>query len=116
MRNWLDTLLDRGLEAAAKDTAPGPTAKPPEIKAAHFQRRAPQGKDPGEIDLGYYSITDGVLTMHRESGEPTGTVHRLASGDNPYAVASRFAWLEWRNKQGDGDFSRRLEYGESAWR
>jgi hypothetical protein len=110
--SWLDTLLDRGLEAtrAAEDIAP--IAKPaPEIKSAYFQRRAPRDeKDLGEIDLGYYSIADGILTMHDETGKPTGKVHRLAPDDDPYALASRFAWRAWQDKPGNGDFNRPLGY------
>jgi len=112
--SWLETLLDRGLEAMqpAEDIAPAPIAKPAaEIKSVWFQRRAPtNAKDLGEIDLGYYSIADGVLTMHDETGKPTGKVHRLAPDDNPYALASRIAWQAWRDRPGAGDFNRPLGY------
>jgi hypothetical protein len=118
--SWLDTLLDRGLEAmqpvelASATVAGIPTAlstPTAEIKSVWFQTRAPRDKnDLGEIDLGYYSVADGVLTMHDETGKPTGKVHRLAPDDNPYALASRFAWQAWKSGLDIGDFNRPLGY------
>jgi hypothetical protein len=136
--SWLDTLLDRGLEAMqpAEDVAPAPIAtkrnaavtvtpplqsaarqaEPAEIKSVWFQTRAPRDKnDLGEIDLGYYSIADGVLTMHEKDGKPSGKVHRLAPDDNPRALASRFAWQAWRSGLGIGDFNRPLGYARTGY-
>jgi hypothetical protein len=119
LMSWLDTLQRRGLQAMqpAKDIAPAPIAKPAaEIKSVWFQRRAPaSSSDLGEIDLGYYSVADGVLTMHDESGKPTGKEHRLAPGDDPRALASRFAWRAWQSGLGIGDFNRPLGYGPSGY-
>src|SRR6266704_2997963 len=100
--SWLDTLLDRGMQAkqaAEPVAAPPAIARPrqprPEIKTVWFQTRAPRGGDAGAVELGYYSVADGVLTMRDESGKPTGQQHRLGPSDNERAIAGRLAKAGW---------------------
>jgi hypothetical protein len=114
--NWLDNLLDRGMEAKrAADPVAGPPAiaKPrepePEIKTVCPQTRAPQrAGDPGECTIGYYSVSDGVVTMRDESGKATGKEYRLAPGDNERIIASRLTVEAWRKIT--PDFNRPLRY------
>jgi hypothetical protein len=132
--SWLDTLLDRGLEAMQPaNVAPAPIAtkrcrnaavtvtpplqsaarqaEPAEIKSVWFQTRAPRDKnDLGEIDLGYYSIADGVLTMHDETGKPTGEEYRLRAGEDPHQAAGRLGKQAWIKARGETDFNRPLGY------
>lgn len=118
MKNWLDTLFDRGLEAmeSAENAAP-PIAKPaPEVKQVPFQTRAPRDGDCGEIGVAYYSVTDGVVTMHDESGNVTSLAgqpirYRLRDGEDPRHVASRFGKQAWIKACGESDFGRPINYG-----
>lgn len=114
--SWLDTLLDRGNEARQLAAPAAPIATPrqaaPEIKSLWVQTRAPRDStDPGGCEAGYYSVADGVLTMHDESGKPTGKEHRLGPGDDARQVAGRLTKEAW--SKATPDFNRPLGY--STW-
>jgi len=125
--SWLDTLLDRGLEAMqpAQEIALAPEPQPePEIKCAWFQTRGPQNGDLGEVYPAYYSVADGVLTIHDESGKPLATPdeieqlrfkerqkYRLRSGEDPHQAAGRLGRKAWIAARGESDFNRAISYG-----
>jgi hypothetical protein len=136
--SWLDTLLDRGNEARQLETQ-APTAKPeppvvgipateitgprpamtsglpgPEIKHVWFQTRAPQNGDLGEIYPAWYSVADGVLTMHDETGKPTGEEYQLRAGEDPHMAAGRLGRNAWIKARGETDFNRPLGYARSG--
>ena len=110
--SWLDTLLDRGLEAMEPAGVAAPIARPaPEIKEVCFQTRAPRGEgDLGEIAAAFYSVADGVLTMHDEDGKATGATYRLRSDEDPRKVAGRLGKDAWSKARGESDFNRPLGY------
>lgn len=57
--------------------------------------------DCGEAGVGFYSVTDGVLTMRDEKGKPTGKEYRLGPGDNEKVIASRLAKQAWSATRGN---------------
>jgi hypothetical protein len=115
---WLDALLDRGREAktahAPHVTLPKPVVarapRPkPEIKTVWMQTRAPRDEgDPGAAEPGFYSVADGVVTMHDENGKPTGQRQELGPNDDPHLIAGRLKRAAWLNT--NSDFNRRLRY------
>jgi hypothetical protein len=121
--SWLDAILDRRKEAAPAAVPearlgaepplkPNDNSKPaPDIKLVWFQIRPARGDDHGMVEAAYYSVSDGVLTMHDEQGRPTGQTCRLGKED-PQKVAGRFGRDAWM-KQGrpeDSPFNRPLHY------
>jgi hypothetical protein len=116
--NWLDTLLDRGLEARreARPLAALPVAKPkprqpkPEIKTVWVQTRPPRDGDAGGCKIGYYSVAGGVVAMRDEKGQPTGKTHRLGPDDNERTIAGRLTLQSWHKAAGESDFDRPLYY------
>ncbi len=44
----------------------------PEIKEVVVQPRPPRNGDAGACEIGFYSVSDGLLTMHNEKGQPIG--------------------------------------------
>lgn len=115
---WLDALERRAREAVGVvPAAPGPARQPakpqptPVIKTVWVQTAAPASpEDPGAAEPGFYSVTDGVLTMHDESGKPIGKPYRLNEGDNPHIITGRLKLEAWRKEQGAANFNRRLTY------
>jgi hypothetical protein len=118
--SWLDALLDRGREAKTQ----APVAKPravrlpertaPEIKQVWVQTAAPRDGDAGGCEPGFYSVADGVLTMHDESGKPTGQRQQLGPGDDPHRIAGRLTRAAWISAIGEGNFNRRIDYQPSG--
>src|SRR5258708_33179963 len=111
---WLDDwLTDLG---AADQNPSAPIAKPAtvrkpraEIKTVWVQTRAPRDSgDLGQCEAGYYSVSEELLTMHDESGKPTGKTHRLGPGDNERTIAGRLTLEALRNAT--SDFNRPLGY------
>lgn len=121
--DWLDDWIKK-VEASrppqsalpiAKRTPP-PRQPKPEIKHVWFQTRRPvNAADVGEIDLGFYSVADGVLTMCDEAGKPTGKQCQLGPNDDARGVAVRLAKKAWQKGRGEGDFNRRIEYSTNAF-
>ena len=120
--NWLEAIERRAREAvgipdAKLERSPRPVhvdIPEPEIKTVWVQTRAPTGEgDPGGAEVGFYSVLDGVLTMHQEDGSPTGQKQRLGEGDDPHQVAGRLkkAWT----KAIESDFNRRLNYPRAGY-
>jgi len=116
--SWLDNLLDRGNEAkrladpvAARAVEwPAIVKRQPksEIKTVCPQTRAPRNGDAGECAIGYYSVSDGVLTMRDKDGKPIGKGYRLGPGDNERVIACRLTIEAWRKIT--PDFNRPLRY------
>jgi hypothetical protein len=74
--------------------------------------------DPGRATIGFYTITDGVLTMtgdgkavrRKFSGEPYK--HKLEPDDDPVIIAKRRTLSIYRSNTDDGlgGFNRPLSY------
>lgn len=82
-----------------------------------IQIRRPTETDRGQVSEGYYTITDGVLTMTRPDGEPVAEgqfTHILKPGDSPVAIAGILTRRARRYLLGISEeseaFGRRLEY------
>jgi hypothetical protein len=86
----------------------------PEIKEVVVQPRPPRNGDAGACEIGFYSVSDGLLTMHNEKGQPIGKPYRLAAGDNERVVASRLTLAAWRKAVRTSDFNRPLGYARSG--
>ena len=111
--SWLDTLLDRGLEATKPEPVPRPRQPKPDILSVWVQTRRPQGADPGSVEAAYYYVAEGVVTICSESGKPSGAEYRLEPGDDADAVARRLA------RGGTSvptDINRRLQYPNTGWK
>ncbi|SHM40833.1 hypothetical protein [Bradyrhizobium lablabi] len=117
MASWLDALQRRGLEAIGKPDVPQPASPriarpsaPLEIKTVWVQTAPPSNGDAGAVEPGFYSIADGVVTMHDESGKPTGKTGLVGVGEDPRRVAHRLAREAWLANRGEGNFNRRIDY------
>jgi hypothetical protein len=124
--SWLDRLGKAAEAAQLKPIAelspprPAPKAQPVKVKRpktkpvvhmASFQIRPSSDDDPGAIELVYYSIDDGLLRIHDETGERTVHEHHLAPGEDAKRAAvrlARAAWLEERAANGPPNFNRSL--------
>jgi hypothetical protein len=75
---WLDAMERRAREAVGSVPAAPPVRQPakpqaiPVIKTVWVQTAPPLNGSAGACEPGFYSVTDGVLTMHDESGKPIG--------------------------------------------
>jgi hypothetical protein len=110
--SWLDTLRERAMQArrlADPASMPAEPRQPKhEIKPVVVQTRFPRFPgDPGGCEIGYYSVSDGVLTMR---DEPFGKGHQLAPNDDPHRIAGRLTLVAWNKANGDSDFTRPLNY------
>lgn len=104
---WLDDLLREFDAAPAQE--PAKTRQPkPEIKTLWFQTAGPHDGDAGGCEPGFYSVADGVVTMHDESGNPTGKTQRLGPDDDARQIAGRLARASWLKS--DAPFNRPLNY------
>jgi hypothetical protein len=90
-----------------------------EIKAVIAVVSNPLGKgSSGECAEGWYTVSDGVLTLTDIHGEPlrdgdTGArfTHRLLPGDLEKSVAKRLTLAQWRANRDDGaEFNKPLRY------
>jgi hypothetical protein len=52
-----------------------------DIKECWCTTRQASPTDPGQVEIGFYFIENGVLKMCSESGEPNGVTHKLEQGD-----------------------------------
>jgi hypothetical protein len=115
---WLDALERRARQAVGVvPAAPAPARQPakpqptPVIKTVWMQTAPARSPDyPGAAEPGFYSVTDGVLTMHDESGKPTGQRQQLGPADDPHRIAGRLRLEAWRKATGESNFNRRLDY------
>ena len=93
----------------------------PEIKEVSVIIANPVTRgDTGRATIGFYTVSDGVLTMVDGDGKPvfrrhSGDIytHELKDGDDPVAIAKRLTMSIWRSNTGgdpSGGFSRRLVY------
>jgi hypothetical protein len=110
--DWLNDLdgLTPALPAAPVTKQAAPRKPPPEINEVWFQTRAPCNGDLGAVERAYYSVMDSAITIHDESGKPTGKEYRLRPGENEKAAAGRLAQEAWRKARGESDFNRPLYY------
>ena len=115
---WLDAWERRAREAIQQPRAePLPVAKSPprpapEIKTVWIQTAYASSEtgDPGAATVGYYSVSDGMVTMHDEGGKPTGKAKHLGPNDNPRVIAGRLTKAAWLKERGESNFNRRLSY------
>jgi hypothetical protein len=83
------------------------------IKMVTVQTRECIEGDAGEVVRGYYTVTDGVLTMCNEDGRPTGKPCKLQPGDDPRIVAKRLLRQQML-KAPASDFNRKITYQRSG--
>ena len=105
---WLDNWIAELAPPVPQPTqcvTPAKQRPKPVIKTVCPQTRAPRKGDAGECAIGYYSISDDVLTMHDVSGKP-GKTYRLGPDDNERVIASRLTVEAWR--AATPDFNRPL--------
>jgi hypothetical protein len=72
---------------------------------------APREGEAGAVEAGFYSVADGVLTMHDSAGKP-GRQQRLGPEEDPRRIAARLAKEAWM--RGSTDFNRPLSYSRSG--
>ncbi|WP_420971525.1 hypothetical protein [Bradyrhizobium sp. B120] len=124
MTTWLDAMMQRATESLRDhpEVPARPRAIPaqpkPEIKHCWMQTRQPDYErgDEGNVEPIYYSVSDGVLTMHDESGKPSGR-RTLVDGEDPRFAAIRLRREALQRENSGSDFNRPLNYpGPSvAW-
>ena len=109
---WLDNwIAELAPPAPLAHTACDEAASQPVIKTVCPQTRAPRNGDAGECAIGFYSVSDSVLTMHDEAGKPRKT-YRLGPNDDERLIASRLTLEAWR--AATPDFNRPLNYQRSG--
>lgn len=92
-RNWLDNLYFRGVQAARGKPAnlvaqeSGPDAPPVKVRSAlnttWIQTRPPSDTDPGAVELGFYDVEGGVLTLRSKS---TNDAYHYREPDSDWVV------------------------------
>ena len=114
---WLDAWEWRAREAIGKPEPPrelvAKPAKPRPAKPLHqisIQSSAPNGDHVGSVEVGYYTVDDGLLEMCDESGKSTGKKHALRPDDDPAAIARCLKRAAWSDAMGEGNFNRPLNY------
>jgi hypothetical protein len=95
-----------------------------EIKTCHVITRNPTSKgDLGACEIGYYTVSDGILTVVTGAGEPLRgasgeriTERLVLGGESERAVAMRLALGHWRSGRDEtaDAFNRPLSYGPSG--
>lgn len=122
MAGWTDLLLGRAKEAQrVEPVAPTPLPRvvqpraKPEIKTVWVQTARPRNGDAGAAEPGWYSVFDGVVTMHDAGGKPTGKTGHLTPGEDPHKVAHRLAREAVMKMRGESDFNRPLHYDRSGY-
>jgi hypothetical protein len=80
-----------------------------EVHKIIIQTRAPKGKDPGKVAIGYYCIADGHVVPTDEKGKPSGAEKRfLNPGDDARLIACRM--LRKRQSASSGWFNEPIRY------
>lgn len=114
--SWLDGILER--RPAPKPVRAVPVVRPaaapprpnPEIKSVFVQTRGRGGTDAGAGRWVFYSVQDGILTMHDDQGKQVG-VHALADGEDPRHMAYRIGREKiFTGDDGPAGFNRSLYY------
>jgi hypothetical protein len=112
---WLDALERRAREAVGVEPAVSVPAvrrqshgPAPEVKTVYVQTAPQSDGYPGAVELGFYSVTDDVVTMHDKTGKPTGKRYPLSADEDPRRVAARLTREAWLAKT--PDFWRSLNY------
>jgi len=95
-----------------------------EIRTCHVITRNPTGKgDLGACEVGYYKVSDGILTIVTSTGEPLRgamgeriTARLVPGGESERAVAMRLTLRQWQSERDDdpNGFNRPLRYGRSG--
>jgi hypothetical protein len=95
-----------------------------EIKSVIVATSHPIGKgDTGQCAQGWYTLSDGVVTMCDSDGVPlrdsmSGAmiVHRLVDGEHPVVIAKRLTLRIHRSERGDDDkgFNRPIRYSSKG--
>jgi hypothetical protein len=67
---------------------------------------APIGRDPGEVEIGYYTVEDGFVQMCKEDGKPIGK-----KVDDAARIAGRLTKEAWMRRSRESTFNRPLDYG-----
>lgn len=114
---WLDDALAQLKAPEPKPVAKAVTPRQPktEIKTVWFQTRSPRDGDQGEVEAGFYSVADDMVTMRDDKGVPTGKTQRLGPGEDARQIAGRLARAAWVKARGETDFNRPLGYARGGY-
>jgi|SRR5271170_6596899 len=89
-----------------------------DVKSVTVATRNPSGNDLGSVEIGFYTLSDGLVTMTDCEGLPLRNAngdlmtHRLGAGENHVTIAKRMRLKMWRDENDDGNgFNRRIDYG-----
>jgi hypothetical protein len=115
LSDWIATLeggsVPKPIARQHYRAEPGNQRQPePEIKTVWFTTRLPRDGDQGAVEAGYYSVSEGIVTMHDATGKPAGKKCRLGPGDDPHRTAQRLTREAWLKNAGTSDFNRSLNY------
>jgi hypothetical protein len=87
---------------------------PEEVKKIIIQVRAPIGRDPGNIEEGWYCVADGFVTLTDEHGKPVSGAPKRHLDPNGDARLIACALLR-QHRRGrtavSKSFNRPLQYG-----
>lgn len=123
---WLDQLRQAAGGVAKQDDAlpvvvvPQAPRPKPQVNYVFAQVRPQRPNDPGEVEIGYFTVQDGVLTMTDEHGRPIegkgdkGYSRTLSVGDNERVIAHRLALKIRADRSGSNYFNRKLIYPVSG--
>ena len=91
----------------------------PDVRKVFRDIRSPKGDDdPGQVTIGYYTLTDGLMTMTDGNGKPIRKdngelwTHRMRDGDKETPIAHWMTGKVYRALRGDDvlGFNRRISY------
>jgi hypothetical protein len=116
---WLDALERRGREAIRGESPPVPAPRrtlnePSEIKQVWVQTAPARNGSPGAAAAAFYSVSDGILTMHDDHGKPTGQTQAIGKNDDPKRDAARLKLSALAAVRGNSNFNRPLNYQPSG--
>jgi len=92
--------LEKRLEPPAPPPMPKPTAEPSVPTEWHLFRvqvRAPSGNDPGQVLEGKYGVTNDVVFVEDDQGQPVA-MQRLGPNENAAGLAQKLLREKWRNR------------------
>jgi hypothetical protein len=120
--SWLDSLYQRGVQAKRVTPVTGVTGVQPDRGEARPKARPDiqwmyvqtgfanwDKGDPGSVEIAYYSVSDGIVTMHDKDGKATSATARLTAGEDPRRTANRLK-LEALRAGDEKNFNRSLNY------
>ena len=70
--------------------------------------------DPGQIDVGYFIVEDGMVTLTDQNGEPIKDMkpEKVGNADLKYIAG---LLIRKRRSESNEDFNRQLDYRPLGW-